>query len=240
MIGLAFSLNKISKYFTYFIDLLYPDLCVGCKSRLFENEKYLCLYCHTQLPFSNSVYQKNNNVLQTFDGRAVITTAYSYLNFSKQSITQNLMHDIKYNGNKELAKSLGTLLGNFLKLNNISYENALLIPVPLHPKKLKKRGFNQSEWIAKGVGESLEIDISTNHLIKTVNTSSQTKKNKTERWNNVKDSFTVVQPELLEGKNIIMVDDVLTTGATLEACISTLKSKVNQTNFHIITLAHVN
>ena len=147
------------------------------------------------------------------------------------------MHALKYKGRKEAGIYLGKLFGMELSTSPLFQPINLIIPVPLHPKKYHQRGFNQSQVISKGIGSAMHIPVDTGHLVRLVHTSSQTRKSRYDRWENVRSAFGLINPEELEGKHILLIDDVLTTGATLEACASVLLEAEN-TKVSVATLGY--
>ncbi|MGQ1787362.1 MULTISPECIES: ComF family protein [unclassified Saccharicrinis] len=166
-----------------------------------------------------------------------IEKVVSFMLYTKGSMVKYILHAIKYGNKKELGYELGKLYSQELLevnyFNNIDY----LIPVPLHPKKLAKRGYNQSEWIAKGLAENISGKVMPDNLYKRIYTTSQTNKGRYKRWENIANSFDVRNPSILENKKVLLVDDVLTTGATLEACASNL-AKIKGTRIFVATLAY--
>lgn len=218
------------------LDLFYPRLCMGCETMLRTNEDYLCFDCRQDLPMTHFFYE-GNPVEKVFWGRASIASGTAFLYFSKGGIVQNLMHQIKYQNMPEVAEFVGELFGNQLKEQQRYNQVQWVIPVPLHPKKLKKRGYNQSAWLASGMAKSLGIGLSTEILIRSEYTATQTKKSRFDRWTNVKDIFTLQGPEQLADQEVILVDDVVTTGSTLEACVHTLQ-EIPGVRVHIATLAY--
>lgn len=231
-------LAKIAEYPTDFYRLFFPKICGGCNITLAKGEHHLCLNCRTTLPFTNFENIKNNPVEKLFFGRVNIEFATSMLFFSQTEKVQNILHNIKYNEQKELAVYIGNIFGERLQnspfLNNVS----TIIPVPLHPQKEHLRGYNQSTLFAKGVNKILNIDLQDDNLVRVVNTSTQTKKSRLERIENVENVFKVKYPEQLKNKHILLLDDVLTTGATLESCAQTLIENANCT-VSIVTIACV-
>jgi ComF family protein len=220
---------------TSLFHLFYPHNCIGCGSDILENENFLCLECINNLPHTHFAMHANNPVEKIFWGRVAITAAMSEFYFSKASIIQNLIHEFKYKGNKKIGLYLGSLIGESL-LNSNRFHIDAIIPLPLFEKKEKKRGYNQAEILCNGISEVMNIPIIKNNVIRIIPTETQTKKHRAERWQNVEKSFTVLQPEYLEGKHILLVDDVITTGATLEACASEIL-KVNNVSLSVATLA---
>ncbi len=179
---------------------------------------------------------EENPVSRVFWGRVNIKAATSFLFFSKQGKVQNLIHQLKYRRQKDVGIELGRIFGKDLQQSPHFTNIDFIIPVPLHPKKLSKRGYNQSLVIAEGLKKSMGIEIFTGLQRKT-HSSTQTKKSRYQRWENVKDIFEIINPEKLENKNILLIDDVLTTGATLEACAAVL-SEVPNITISIATLAY--
>lgn len=212
--------------------LFYPPVCYGCGAVLVGNEHYLCSNCELNLPVTHFHTQADNAVMQQLWGKAKVESAQAYLYFQKSGITQNLMHHLKYRGVKPLGVFLGEQYAHLLPL-----QPDHIIPVPLHKKKLKKRGYNQSELFAKGLANKLGCDLMTDNLHRTRFTETQTNKGRYERWENVKGVFALKQPELLEGKTILLVDDVVTTGATLISCIEAL-NQVPGCKTHVATMAY--
>jgi len=204
-----------------FFSLIFPKLCCACSSSLLKNENLICTNCIVNLPKTNFYLDKDNPINKVFWGRVKIEMAASFYVFSKKSKVQNLLHHLKYKGLKEVGPVVGRLFGYDLK--NSEYFNGIdfIVPVPLHKKKLKKRGYNQSEWIAKGISDSMGIPINKDSLYRKVDSQTQTKKGRYKRWENVGEIFALSN-ELLQDKNVLLVDDVVTTGATLEACAQTL------------------
>ena len=176
-------------------------------------------------------------ISQIFWGRIQIHSATSFLFFNKGGHVQRIMHALKYRGHKEVGLYMGKLFGETLKESSLFNVADMIVPVPLHPKKKYKRGFNQSEVIAKGLEMSLGIPFSINNLIRETHTSSQTKRARYNRWENVKGVFKVQNPEEFSGKHLILIDDVLTTGATLEACVHPLV-EIPDTKVSVATLAY--
>jgi ComF family protein len=218
------------------LELIYPALCVTCGERLISQEKYLCLKCWHDLPVNNFHHDPENIVAQLFWGRVWIENATSFFHYRKGSKYQKLIHFIKYKGLKELGLETGMRFGNLLA-ESIPYQSIdLIVPVPLHPRKQKKRGYNQSEWIARGLGESMKKPVSPGNLFRQMPSSTQTRKNRFERWQNVEGIFGIHQPEMFSGKHILLVDDVVTTGSTLEACAFQVL-KTRNTKISIATLA---
>ena len=205
-----------------FIRLLYPQNCVACGNNLYKHEEQVCNYCKTHLPKTNFHLSIKNPVDALFYGRVPIQLASSYYTFTKRGAVQKILHAIKYKQNKDLAILIGNWYAEELKENPIISQSEIIIPVPLHPKKLTIRGFNQSEVFADGLAKGLQIPVNTTHLVRTEFTETQTKKNKFERWENVEDKFRIENPNDLQNKHIILVDDVITTGATIEACCQAL------------------
>jgi ComF family protein len=207
-----------------FADLLFPSLCLGCGCSLETNEKVLCLSCRVSLPETGqhrSPY--DHNLLNKFAGKVSIKFLASYVYFTKGGIVQRLIHQIKYKNQKEAAKELASWYGYQLKNECDFVKNIdLLIGVPLHKSRFNQRGYNQADLIAEGLSETLAIPMRTDVLIRTRFNSSQTRKNRLERWENVKTVFQVSNHQDVVGKNIILIDDVLTTGATIEACAAEL------------------
>lgn len=220
---------------TSLFHLFYPHNCIGCGSDVLESENFLCLECINNLPHTHFAMHANNPVEKIFWGRVGITAAMSEFYFSKVSIIQNLIHEFKYKGNKKIGHYLGSLMGESL-LNSTRFHINAIIPLPLFEKKEKKRGYNQAEILCNGISEVMNIPIIKNNVVRIIPTETQTKKHRAERWQNVEKSFTVLQPEFLEGKHILLVDDVITTGATLEACASEIL-KVNNVHLSVATLA---
>jgi len=177
----------------------------------------------------------NNPVEKIFWGRVPVTSAMSEFYFSKLSIIQNLIHEFKYKGNKKVGLYLGKMLGESL-LNSNRYHIDAIIPLPLFEKKEKKRGYNQAEILCTGISEIMNVPVISKNVVRIVHTETQTKKGRTERWENVEKTFFVMQPQLLEGKHLLLVDDVITTGATLEACASEIL-KLGNIKISIATLA---
>lgn len=201
-----------------FLRLIYPLTCAACGNSLYGHEEILCSHCLIHLP--KTLYHKdpNNPLLHLFWGKIPIETISSFYFYNKGNKVQHLIHELKYNNRPEIGIFLGKLYGNFLKQDKRLYSVDKIIPVPLHKSRLKKRGYNQAEKFAQGLSESTEIPYDITSFIRNEATETQTRKTKQERWENVKDKFEVTHPEEIKGKHILLVDDVITTGSTLEAC----------------------
>jgi ComF family protein len=210
------------KAFSDLFNLFFPRKCNHCGNNLDKTESEICKKCLFEIPKTNFHADTENPVNKTFWGRVNIEQATSAFYFTKKSILQNLLHHIKYHNKKELAAELGKYLGNELSTVENYQTCDVIIPVPLHPIKRKKRGYNQSEWIAKGISEKMNIPVNTAVLKRHVNSKSQTKKNRAERWENVRAAFSVQTSKDFPYKHVLLVDDVITTGATLEACAAQL------------------
>ena len=201
--------------------LVYPRICNGCSNTMFKHEQFICNKCYVSLPKTNYHLQKENPIQKIFYGRADVAMAGSFLFFQKKGSVQRMLHALKYKGKPEVAQVLGKWYAQEIKEHYTNYD--YIIPVPLHKKRLKKRGYNQSEYFAKGLSEGLNIQVITDVLIKTKFTETQTYKSREERVENTLTSFHVQNPEIIHNKNILLVDDVITTGATTEACILQLQ-----------------
>jgi len=206
-----------------FLSLIYPRSCVCCSKLLLKDEEFICNYCFVNLPKSNFHKEPDSELDRVFEGRFPLKKAGSYLIFEKSGKVQKILHSIKYQRNQELAVKIGQWYGDLLKENESIAKSDIIIPVPLHYKKLKERGFNQSEAFANGLSQSLNIPVSVNNLVRIEYTSTQTRKSKIERWENVNGVFEVKHPVQLKNKKVLLVDDVITTGATLEACYKALE-----------------
>lgn len=220
----------------HLINLFYPNVCQACGNALKEQEDIICISCLLRLPKTGFHMHDENPVSRIFWGRVNIKAATSFLFFSKMGKVQSLIHQLKYKRQRDVGIAIGRLFGKDL-LSSPHYSDIdFIIPVPLHPKKLRIRGYNQSLMIAKGLQESMEIDLFMGLQRKT-HSSTQTKKSRYERWENVKDIFEIFDQGKLENKSVLLVDDVLTTGATLEAC-ATILSEVPGISVSIATLAY--
>jgi ComF family protein len=229
-------MNTLTQVFDDVLGLFYPQLCITCGERLISQEKYLCMKCWFDIPISRFENENENKVAQLFWGRVQIEHATSYFNYRKGSRYQKLIHFIKYKGLKELGLETGRRFGDILAEAENFNQVDKIVPVPLHPKKHKKRGFNQSEWIALGISESLNKPMLENNLYRKIFTSTQTRKNRFERWQNVEGIFGIKNPEEFENQHVLIVDDVVTTGSTLEACAYELL-KVSGVKVSMATLA---
>lgn len=206
-----------------FISLFFPRTCYACGNNLFQNEKIICTSCLLHLPKTNFHKSTDNPVSKVFWGRVNITTATSMYYYRKGGKVQHLISQLKYKGHKEIGIFLGELFGS--QLIEVPEYNAvdLIIPIPLHKSKLKKRGFNQAELFARGLSHSMHKEIDVKSLVRQVATSTQTKKTRYKRWENVSEIFSLEIPENITGKKILVVDDVITTGATMEAFIQAIQ-----------------
>jgi len=218
------------------ISLFYPQLCAGCNTSLLKGEEVLCLNCLADLPRTNYHLYQENPVSQLFIGRVNITLATSFCRFDKGGRLQHLLHQLKYKGNREVGYKMGLLLGFDLIQSTLYQDIDAIIPVPLHPQKERKRGYNQSVEICKGLAESMNRPVITGNLVREVHTASQTRKGRFERWENVSGIFNVKNSMSLTDKHLLLVDDVVTTGATLEACCEPLL-KIPGVKVSIATLA---
>lgn len=198
--------------------LFYPKLCAVCEENLVENEITICTNCRHDLPLTNFNDYTQNKVSETFFGSVFIEKAYSLLFFRKKGITQQLIHDLKYKGNEEIGIFFGNWLGEILKENKEFKDVNYIIPVPLHPKKLRKRGYNQVTKFGQTLSKHLDIPFKENYLIRISSTKTQTFKARFDRFNNINTKFAVKETNLFNNKHILLIDDVITTGATLEAC----------------------
>jgi len=212
-------MNFILSALDDFLSLIYPRVCMACGKSLFKYEQCICTFCQYHLPKTNFHLDKENPVSSLFWGKAEIHSAASLYYFYKGGRVQQLMHQLKYKGQKEIGLCVGSLYGKELSKAPLFSTAEYIIPVPMHPKKQQKRGYNQSELIAVGLSQSMKIPIDTKTLIKTVKTETQTRKSRFSRWENVKEVFELKEHDHLIGKHILLVDDVITTGATLESCI---------------------
>lgn len=197
--------------------LFYPVTCGACGEALVDQESQICTICQLTLPVTNYHLEKRNPLDNLLKLRLRVDFISSYLLYDKGLKTQNMLHAIKYRGQKMLATRLGELYGYDLR-NFFPRQPDYIIPVPLHKRKLRERGYNQSESWALGLANSIGSKVDTTSLVRTLYTNTQTKKSRADRISNVESAFTVTNPQPLKGKHILLVDDVITTGATLEAC----------------------
>ena len=202
--------------------LFYPSLCAGCRKKETAPDELMCISCYNTLPYTDFESIRNNPVEQLFWGRTPIKFASSSFFYVEKTPIQRLIHEVKYKENKKLGVMLGEEMGRLLAPAFAAFKIDIMLPMPLHPKKQKKRGFNQATLLCKGISNTTNCNYNDKLLIRNTNTSTQTKKSRIERWENVQDVFTVLYPERLSGKHVVLVDDVITTGASTEACASIL------------------
>lgn len=218
------------------LHLFYPHVCTGCGSDLVQEDNLLCLRCISNLPHTNFAQHDNNPIEKIFWGRIPLAAAHSEFYFAKESLIQHLIHQLKYKGNQEIGIYLGELMGRSLSDNNRFKNLDYLIPLPLYPDKERKRGYNQAAVICKGMSCIMDVPVLSGNVTRLRFTETQTKKHRRERWDNVAESFMVNDKEKLRGKNVLLIDDVITTGATLEACGHSI-SQAGEVKLSVATLA---
>lgn len=207
-----------------FSSLLFPDACINCNTILIKGEKHLCSICLVNLPKIANNHQDILKLEQRLWGKLKVQKSFAFLKYIKGGVTQKLLFNLKYEGNKTLGIQLGKWFANEIASEVAKQQIDYIIPVPIHIKRKRKRGFNQSDIIAEGMSQVLEIPFETGAILRTENGSSQTKKNRWNRWSGTEGIYSVNKIEIIKDKNILIVDDVITTGATFEAVGKSLLS----------------
>lgn len=215
--------------------LFFPEICVSCARSLNAGEDTICINCLINLPKTNYHRLVDNPVKRKFKGRIDLESASSFLYFNKGNSARVLLHHIKYHGRRDLGARLGALYGKDLVNDGYPVPD-LIIPLPLHPAKERRRGYNQSTCIAEGLKKHLGCRLDHTSVRRVSDNSTQTRKGRYERWENVSSIFRVVSNENLRGKHVLLVDDVITTGATLEACGHTIL-RAGASRLSFLTLA---
>ena len=220
-----------------FTGLFFPRVCYGCGSDLVSKDQLLCLRCIDKIPFTNFTGKSDNPVEKIFWGRMKIESASSLVFFSKETIVAHLLHQLKYKGKKEVGEYCGRLIGEAIRNSGLTEKIDALIPLPLFKKKEKMRGYNQATVICEGIASVINKPVLKNAIGRSSFTETQTHKNRLERWENMQERFVLQDAGLIKGKHVLLVDDVITTGATLEACGSVILQS-GTTKLSIFTFAY--
>lgn len=210
------------KYLSSLLHLLYPHNCEGCGSALVSDAQFLCTRCIHRLPATGFFNKPGNPVEKTFYGRLPLQHAAAVYYFTKGSLLQHLLVQLKYKNNREAGYFLGRMLGHALANAERFAGVEVLVPLPLNPQKEFIRGYNQSALLCEGIREIWKKPVLANAITRTRFTETQTHRNRISRWQNMENVFAVTEPQWLTNKHILLVDDVVTTGATLEACGSSI------------------
>jgi ComF family protein len=218
-----------------FKQLFYPHICSGCGTDILSAGNMLCAKCFVTLPSTLYAQYANNPIEKIFSGRLKIEAAHAEFYFAKESLIQHLVHQLKYKSNKEIGIYLGEMMGRSMQNSKRFHSVDALIPLPMYPDKERKRGYNQAAVICEGMSQVMNVPVYNNVLVRGRFTETQTKKHRTERWENVEGSFAIKNEERIRGKHLLLVDDVITTGATLEASGSRLL-KIEGVKLSIATL----
>jgi ComF family protein len=204
------------------VNLFFPSVCSGCDAFLIKNEKVICTRCRHEIPLTNHLLNPNNAAFSKFYGKVEVTFAAALFYFHKKGIVQEMIHKLKYKGHEEIGTTIGhwfsSELKNFEPIKKVDY----IIPVPLHPRKLKERGYNQVTTFGKALSESLEIPFNETTLVRKMYSKTQTNKSLDGRTDLSYTIFDVINYETLQNKHFLLIDDVITTGSTLEACCRAL------------------
>lgn len=201
-----------------FISLLFPDYCLACAGFIVKGEQTMCTRCLTELPKTSYHLRSDNPIKNRLLGRLPLTYGWAYLRFRKSGIVQHLMHQLKYNNCPEVGIRLGMAYGHEIIHAGMPCPFDMIVPVPLHATRQRQRGYNQAAKFAEGLSEALSIPWDESITMRSKATATQTRKSKSDRWENVRDVFIIKRGTAIENKRILLVDDVITTGATLEAC----------------------
>ena len=226
----------LTQTFHGFMHLFFPHVCEGCGTNIINNDSILCAKCYLQLPVTNFIADKHNLVEQKFYGRLQVEAAGGAYYFTKDSLLRDLIAGLKYRGNKEIGFYLGRQLGRMMAATDRFDNVDAIVPLPLNPRKEKKRGYNQAAIIAAGLSSAWQRPVLTGAVERKIFTETQTHKDRVSRWQSMQNVFAVTNPAAIEGKNILLVDDIITTGATLEACGEQVLS-VPGTTLYIATVA---
>lgn len=218
------------------MSFFYPRLCAACGNALQQNENCICIDCMLHLPETNYYKEHKNPLRDIFEGRVRVEEVAALMSYKKSNRVQKILHNFKYNGQKEIGYHLGKYFGNQLVEEERFRNIDCVIPIPLHKKKQRKRGYNQSEWIAKGLSEAMGVTCVCDVLVREQYNETQTKKGRFSRWLNVKEVFSLRAADKIEGHHVLVCDDVLTTGATMEAALHELQ-KVHDVRTSVVTLA---
>jgi len=230
--------NRISNILKDVTNILLPISCFGCNARLYRGEVLICTSCRHQLPITEYTFNEENAVDRIFYGRINIKKANAFLFFTEIGIVKNLIHFLKYKNQESIGLFLGDWYGQVIKEQSGLPKIDYVIPVPLHRKKLKKRGYNQVALFAEQIAFHINAKYADDILVKTANTKTQTKKNRLNRWYDNRSLYEINNHEVLINKNILLVDDVITTGATMEICANTFKD-IYGVNIYISSMAVV-
>lgn len=230
-------MNYLLDVFDDFLSLLFPRICYGCGCQLMRNEKLICTECYILIPRTDYHLKPDNPVVQLFWGRCKIERAAAFSYYTRDSRIKKLIHQLKYMGVKEVGYELGRIYGSILKSSVFIEGIDLIVPVPLHPSKKRKRGFNQCDLIGEGLSEVTGIPLSTSLVVRIGRTKTQTRKSRYDRWINVKDIFNVTEKDQLNDKHVLLIDDVITTGSTIESCANAILQAGN-TKVSVAVLAY--
>jgi ComF family protein len=230
-------MRSAQKWLTDFTHLLFPHICAGCGSDLIEASQHICHQCYSELPETHFAPHANNPIEKIFYGRLEVAEAMATYYFTKDSVLQKLIHTLKYRNNLEVGLQLGRWMGTVLKNSNRFSSVDLLVPLPLFPHKEKKRGYNQAAVLCQGISEIINIPVAKDFVLRNRFTDTQTKKGRSERWKNVDGSFELNQHRIKHQQHILLVDDVITTGATLEACGTAITTEGIKLSIAVLALA---
>lgn len=224
-------------FFKDLFHIFYPEQCIICENALSDGEQLICVFCSHDLPLTNFSFEKNNTVETSFYGRVNLQAATALFYFYKNSKVQKLIHELKYRNSEEIGKFFGDWLGDDLVQSKRFNEIDFIIPVPLHQEKLKLRGYNQVTKFGESLSEKLGIPFIENVLIRKTYTKTQTFKQRQDRFQSIEGVFDVFDKNIIKNRHILLIDDVITTGSTIEACCLALK-QIPKVKISIATMAY--